>query len=369
MSRYSASDSWPVDSARPKCSFGRGENPSRVGDRQLGAPDGALPAPGQVAVAGPADLAELGEPEADPHTASAPAAPAPTPGSGSPGTSPPRRGPGRCPGSHQPAGPPRPRCARCRSRCRPRSRSRASSGSPRGRPRRARRASPATGSPCAGRPTGDPTAGPRPRCGGGRRTSRSRARCAAMASTQSSEVEVLATTPGRCRRGATPPRSPPEPAVTPAHDALGHRGLRVVPLELTPCSRRVASRSRLILRCSSSLVFCPNHWNGVNGLGTKPPTDTVTDGTCGARRPISTTLRASVGDAQRVLVGLGGEAGEEVQLHPTPALRVRRLDGAVEVFFADQLVDDLAHAPGAGLGSEREAGAASLLDLRRRRPR
>jgi hypothetical protein len=27
-SRYSASDSWPVESARPKCSFGRGENPS-----------------------------------------------------------------------------------------------------------------------------------------------------------------------------------------------------------------------------------------------------------------------------------------------------------------------------------------------------
>ena len=27
-SRYSASDSWPVDSASPKCIFGRGEKPS-----------------------------------------------------------------------------------------------------------------------------------------------------------------------------------------------------------------------------------------------------------------------------------------------------------------------------------------------------
>ena len=25
-------------------------------------------------------------------------------------------------------------------------------------------------------------------------------------------------------------------------------------------------------------MFWPNHWNGVNALGTKPPTDTVTDG-------------------------------------------------------------------------------------------
>jgi hypothetical protein len=24
-------------------------------------------------------------------------------------------------------------------------------------------------------------------------------------------------------------------------------------------------------------VFWPNHWNGVNGLGTKPPTEAVTD--------------------------------------------------------------------------------------------
>ena len=38
-------------------------------------------------------------------------------------------------------------------------------------------------------------------------------------------------------------------------------------------------------------------------------------------------------------------------------------DRAVEVVLADQLVDDLAHAPGACLGRERQAGPPSLLQL------
>ena len=51
--------------------------------------------------------------------------------------------------------------------------------------------------------------------------------------------------------------------------------------------------SSQILRCSSSPVFCPNHWNGVNGLGTNPPTDTVTDALLWCFLPSSTQLRAS----------------------------------------------------------------------------
>ena len=39
-------------------------------------------------------------------------------------------------------------------------------------------------------------------------------------------------------------------------------------------------------------MFCPNHWNGVNGLGTKPPRDTVTDGLLVWALPSSTQLRA-----------------------------------------------------------------------------
>ncbi len=47
-------------------------------------------------------------------------------------------------------------------------------------------------------------------------------------------------------------------------------------LSCTPLALWVAVRSRFTLRCSSSIVFCPNHWNGVCALGTNPPTLTVT---------------------------------------------------------------------------------------------
>ena len=53
------------------------------------------------------------------------------------------------------------------------------------------------------------------------------------------------------------------------------------------------SRSKKTLRCSSVTVFCPNHWKGVNGLGTNPPSDTVTDGFLVWGLPSSTQLRAS----------------------------------------------------------------------------
>ena len=121
------------------------------------------------------------------------------------------------------------------------------------------------------------------------------------------------------------------------------------------------------LRCSSATVFCPNHWNGVWGLGTKPAhRGHHVDRLRWWRRPISTHRRRQLGDAEDVLVALGGQADEEVQLHPPPALAEGGVDRAVEVLLGDQLVDDLAHPPRPALGREGEAGAAHLLDLRRR---
>src|SRR4029453_6667513 len=74
-------------------------------------------------------------------------------------------------------------------------------------------------------------------------------------------------------------------------------------------------------------------------------------------------VAGQVEDAERVLVGLGRQPGEEVELDPPPAGPEGAVDRAVEVLLADELVDDLTHAPGAGLGGEGEAGAAGLLDL------
>ena len=55
---------------------------------------------------------------------------------------------------------------------------------------------------------------------------------------------------------------------------------------------RVAQQTRSCVR-SSSTPFWPNHWNGVCGLGTKPPTDTVQLACFVYLRPMSTTLLAS----------------------------------------------------------------------------
>ena len=47
------------------------------------------------------------------------------------------------------------------------------------------------------------------------------------------------------------------------------------------------------MRRSSGTVFWPNHWNGVWGLGTKPPTLAVTLARFVYRLPIATQLLAS----------------------------------------------------------------------------
>jgi hypothetical protein len=45
-------------------------------------------------------------------------------------------------------------------------------------------------------------------------------------------------------------------------------------------------------RRSSGSGVWPYHWNGVNGLGTKPPTEAVTDARLVWLRPISAQVRA-----------------------------------------------------------------------------
>ena len=68
--------------------------------------------------------------------------------------------------------------------------------------------------------------------------------------------------------------------------------------------------------------------------------------------------------ATRVLVGLGGQSGQEVELDSPPSLAEGGPDGGEEILLCDQLVDDLAHAPRSGFGREREPAAPRLLDLR-----
>ena len=67
-----------------------------------------------------------------------------------------------------------------------------------------------------------------------------------------------------------------------------------------------------------------------------------------------------VADLQDVLVGLGGQAAHEVQLHLAPAVAVGGGDGTDQVLLGDHLVDDLAHALAAALGGEGETGAAAV---------
>ena len=62
-----------------------------------------------------------------------------------------------------------------------------------------------------------------------------------------------------------------------------------------------------------------------------------------------------LGDLEHVLVGLGGQAAHEVELHLAPAGAVGRGDGVDEVLLGDHLVDHLADALGPALGRERQA--------------
>ena len=107
-------------------------------------------------------------------------------------------------------------------------------------------------------------------------------------------------------------------------------------------------------------MFCPNHWNGLR-LRNEPANRHGDRGRLLVFPTEFDTVTTQFGNAKGVFVGFGGKTGQEVQLHPAPALAVRRLDGTVEVFFPNELVDDLAHPPGTGLWGEGEAGASGAL--------
>ena len=154
-----------------------------------------------------------------------------------------------------------------------------------------------------------------------------------------------------------PIRRSPRLAMPSAKVAAGSCQRSVAPL------LRRSSRSIRTLRCSSSTPFWPNHWNGVCAFGHE----------AAHRRGAARLLRVlpadahdlagEVRDAERVVVHLGRDADEEVELHPLPTLRVGALDRREQVVVGDQLVDHLADPPRAALGCEREPGAAHLLDL------
>ena len=174
------------------------------------------------------------------------------------------------------------------------------------------------------------------------------------------QVEVLAPLLERAaarhtRSTTRPTRRSPRLASPSTSEAAGS-----CHLSCTPRALWVASRSNWIFRRISAMVFWPNHWNGVCAFGTNPPTDTVTEARL-VPLPEGDALTRQLGDAQRVLVGLGGQPGQEVELHPAPPLAVCGVDRAVEVLLRDQLVDDGTKAPGAGLGAnvspERRARA------------
>ena len=177
------------------------------------------------------------------------------------------------------------------------------------------------------------------------------------------EVEVL----GPLLEAAAPPPDlldhRAEPPVATGGDALGRGRLRVVPLELdAPVAAQLVSEEvhlagellpRVLtepLERRERLGHEPADRHGDRRVLVVLPADL--DAVPGER-----------GDAERVLVGLGGQPGEEVELHPPPALAEGRIDRFVQVLLADELVDDLPHAPGAGLGGEGEPGAAAPADL------
>ena len=239
-SRYSASLSCPVDSASPKLTFGRGEKPSVNASGSWVIRNARSSARATSRWRDPADLARASCTGAGPDSRRRPSCrtsrgrrrgrlgaeePDRDVGAG-------RSGPGPCPGSRPRARAARPPRARGRSRCTPRSRSRESTGN------RGARARPG---PPASRPRGNRGAGPAAMWSQGSTSSRVRWRVtyqsgsrpsACIASSPAVEREVLAPLLERAARPPDRLDDPADPAVAAAHDALGERRLRVVPLHL-----------------------------------------------------------------------------------------------------------------------------------------
>lgn len=116
-----------------------------------------------------------------------------------------------------------------------------------------------------------------------------------------------------------------------------------------------------------SRVSCGSNSKGVNGLGTKQATETVTL----TPRPLGRSGQAvehvdhllrEADDARHVLVRLGGEPHHEVELHIAVAPLEGGAAGAQHLLLGDVLVDDVPQPLGPGLGREGEGGFAHRRD-------
>src|SRR5947209_10395757 len=176
------------------------------------------------------------------------------------------------------------------------------------------------------------------------------------------EVEALAPL---LERPAVPPDAfddATDAPVAPARDPLDERRRRVVPAELDAgLADRAAQQPDLALQLVDTVLAEPLERCVRLGHETADRRRAT-----GLLRVLATDLddvARQLGDATRVFVHLGRHAGEEVQLHAPPALRIRAVDRGIQVVLGDELVEDLADPPRAALGREREPGAADLLDL------
>ena len=203
------------------------------------------------------------------------------------------------------------------------------------------------------------------RCGAGSRTSPGRdpRRPSRRSSGRAGSAR---STPGTCRRARhTRSMTATDAPVATRREPLGERRLRVVPLHLrlrALAGRRAAARS-----CAAAPRRRSGRTTGTAcaaSARTRRPTPCSSPASC-ACLPTLTTWRASSAIPSVSSSISVGQADEEVELHPPPALRERGVDRGVEVFLGDQLVDHLADPPRPAFGREREPGAAHLLDLAR----
>src|ERR1700722_18608003 len=179
------------------------------------------------------------------------------------------------------------------------------------------------------------------------------------------QIEAL----GPLLEGASGPPDPLDhgahPSVTPAGQSLGHRGRRFVPADrkATGTPGLVAQQGHLALELRHRVLAEPLERR--MGFGDEPahgrhhghpfvvlPTDF--DAACAEPRY-----------PKHVLVELGGQPDEEIELDPPPTLAEGGIDRAVEILLGDQLVDDRPHPPRPAFGGERQTRALDLLNLRR----
>ena len=148
-------------------------------------------------------------------------------------------------------------------------------------------------------------------------------------------------------------------------DALGEGGPGVVPLELHALGRHGWHRAGGG-PCAAARRRCSGRTTGTacGAWGRSRPTDAVTEALGVCCLPMATHSFASSAMPRVSCPVSVGRPMRKYSFMPRPALRVRRLDRAVQVVLGDELVDDGAQAPRARLGREREAGAASRPDRR-----